>query len=173
MEEQFDAILYLGPPSSMTASKLAPALCSDRVYMEMRISRLELIPPPPGAAFTQAGQLKGYCARPEGYTEISDREPAITERVRKLLLDAALGKVNAESIAPESRNRLVPFLQGDGPRFLGRAGKLESLVLLEDSDSSGKRVRRYRTVFANGLRIIWTVGLSSTGTIVSLNPRPE
>jgi len=44
-EEQFDAILYLGPPSSMTASKLAPALCSDRVYMEMRIWRLGLIPP--------------------------------------------------------------------------------------------------------------------------------
>src|SRR5262249_18330407 len=34
VEDQVDAILYLGPPSSMTASKLAPALCSDRAYIE-------------------------------------------------------------------------------------------------------------------------------------------
>src|SRR5215831_7736608 len=30
-----------------------------------------------------------------------------------------------------------------------------------------------RSVFVSGLRIIWTVGLSSAGTIVSLDPRPE
>ena len=130
-------------------------------------------PPPPGAAFTPASQLKDYCARPGGYTEISDREPAITERVRKLLRDAAQGKVNADSIAPESRNRLIPFLEGDGTRYLGRAGEIESLVLLEESEPGGKRVRRYRSVFESGLRIIWTVGLSSTGTILSLSPRQE
>jgi hypothetical protein len=173
MEEQIDAILYLGPPSSMTAAKLATALCSDRIYMDMRSWRLGLIPPPPGAAFTPAEQLKEYCAQPGKFTEVPDREPAITERMGKLLRDAAQGKVNADSIAPESRNRLIPFLESDGQRYLGHAGELESLVLLEESDSSGKRVRRYRSVFASGLRIIWTVGLSSSGAIVSLNPRPE
>jgi hypothetical protein len=173
MEEQFDAILYLGPPSSMTAAKLAPALCSDRIYIEMRNWRLGLVPPPPGAAFAPAGQLKEYCAHPGKFTEVPDREPAITERIGKLIRDAAQGKVNADGIAPESRNRLIPFLESDGPRYLGRAGDLESLVLLEESDSNGKRVRRYRSVFASGLRIIWTVGLSSNGAIVSLTPRPE
>jgi hypothetical protein len=64
MEEQFDAILYLGRPSSMTASKLAPALCSDRAYIEMRLRRLALVPPPPAATFTPADQLKNYCADP-------------------------------------------------------------------------------------------------------------
>ncbi len=78
MEEQFDAILYLGPPSSMTAAKLAPALCADRAYIEMRIARLELIPPPPGAALPPGDQLRAYCAHPAGLTEIPDREPAYT-----------------------------------------------------------------------------------------------
>jgi hypothetical protein len=173
LEDQFDAILYLGPPSSMTMSKLSLALCSDRAYMEMRLRRLALIPPPPGATFSPAQQLKDYCAHPEGYTEIPDREPAITELMRKTLRDAAYGKVDPDSIAPESRERLISFLQRDGPRYLGTAGELKSLALLMDTDSGGKHVRRYRTVFASGLRIIWTVGLSSAGTIESLDPRPE
>jgi hypothetical protein len=173
MEEQFDAILYLGPPSSMTAAKLAPALCSDRIYMQMRRWRLGLIPPPPGVAVTLAEQLKDHCANSGKLTEVPDREPAITKRIGELLREAAQGKVNPDSIAIESRSRLIPFLESDGPRFLGRAGELESLALLEESDSSGRRMRRYRSVFASGLRIIWTVELSSTGAVVSLNPRPE
>lgn len=81
------------------------------------------------------------------------------------------------SIAVESRDRLIAFLERDGPRYLGPAGNLEFL-LLEDSDSGGNRVRRYRSIFASGIRIIWTVGLSSAGTIMSLIPdrsngRPE
>lgn len=173
MEEQFDAILYLGPPSSMTSARLAPALCSDRDYMKMRTWRLGLIPPPPGATLTPADQLKENCAHPGKLTEVLDREPAITERIARLLRDAAQGRVDADGIAPESRSRLIPFLESDGPRFLGHAGALVSLVLLEDSDYDGKRVRRYRSVFASGLKVIWTVGLSSTGAIVSLHPRPE
>jgi hypothetical protein len=173
IEGQSDAILYLGPPSSMTAAKLAPALCSDRAYIEMRLGRLALIPPPPGATFAPADQLKEYCAHPGGYEEIPDREPILTERIRKMLEEAAHGKVNADSIAPESRDRLVAFLERDGPRYLGPAGKLESLILLEDDHSGGKRVRRYRSVFASGLKITWTIGFSSEGAIVSLDPRPE
>jgi hypothetical protein len=172
-EEQFDAVLYLGPPSSMATSKLPTALCSDRGYLEMRLWRLNLIPPPPGATFSPAEQLKDYCAHPGGYREISDGAPAITELVRKTLRDAARGKVSPDDIAPESRSRLISFLERDGPRFLGPAGELKSLVLLEDRDSGGTRVRRYRSVFASDLRIIWTVGISSSGAIVSLDPRPE
>ena len=173
IEEQFDAILYLGPPSSMTASRLAPTLCSDPAYMEMRLWRLSLLPPPPGATFAPADQLKDYCAHLGGYKEIPDRESALTERLRKVLEEAAHGKVNSDSLAPESRDRLTAFLERDGPRYLAQAGKLESLTLLEDSDSAGKRVRRYRSVFASGLKMMWTVGFSSAGTIVSLDPRPE
>jgi len=56
--------------------------------------------------------------------ETADTQPAITELVRKTLRDAAQGKVNADAIAPESRDRLVAFLERDGPPFLGRARPL-------------------------------------------------
>ena len=42
-EEQFDAVLYLGPPSGMTRSLLSPALCRDPAYMDMRRERLSLV----------------------------------------------------------------------------------------------------------------------------------
>jgi hypothetical protein len=55
MEDQFDALLYLGPPSSMTRSRLSPALCADSAYMEMRLSRMSLVKQPTDG-------LKNYCA---------------------------------------------------------------------------------------------------------------
>jgi len=160
MEEQFDAILYLGPPSAMTMAQLSPALCSG-------LPSSSLAPTAPAA------RLKEYCATLGGNTEIPDREPAITYLIREMIRDAAQGKVDPARIAPESRERLIPFLQDIGPRFLGPAGALESLTLLVDTHEGGKHVRRYRAVFANGPKIIWTVGLSSAGSIVSLDPRPE
>jgi hypothetical protein len=44
MEDQFDAILYLGPPSTITLSKLNKAKCSDKEYMRMRLGRMALVP---------------------------------------------------------------------------------------------------------------------------------
>ena len=46
MEDQFDALLYLGPPSSITMAQMSPTLCSDRRYMEMRLRRMALSPVP-------------------------------------------------------------------------------------------------------------------------------
>jgi hypothetical protein len=40
MQDQFDAILYLGPPSELTWSRLSPALSSDLEYVKMRADRL-------------------------------------------------------------------------------------------------------------------------------------
>jgi hypothetical protein len=40
MQEVVDAILYLGPPSTITHSRLSPELCSDPVYLKMRLERL-------------------------------------------------------------------------------------------------------------------------------------
>jgi len=62
MEDQFDAVLYLGPPSKMTMSHLPPALCADPEYLRMRLGRLALVPPPPGAPITESEMLKSYCA---------------------------------------------------------------------------------------------------------------
>lgn len=36
MSEQYDAVLYLGPPASITLSKVPAALCTDSEFMQMR-----------------------------------------------------------------------------------------------------------------------------------------
>jgi hypothetical protein len=40
MEEQFDAVLYLGPKSEITYAELTKSLCADPEYVEMRAARL-------------------------------------------------------------------------------------------------------------------------------------
>ena len=57
-EEQLDAVLYLGPPSSMTTSWPSPALCRDPAYMDMRRERLSLL-----GMQRDLEQLQRYCAR--------------------------------------------------------------------------------------------------------------
>ncbi len=37
---QFDAVLYLGPPSQMTISRLPASLCADATYLKMRQDRM-------------------------------------------------------------------------------------------------------------------------------------
>jgi hypothetical protein len=178
LEDQFDAELYLGLPSTMTTAHLAPALCADRKYVDMRLARLALVPPPPGAPVSPADSLKDYCAHPFAATTsaagpVTDRDPRITELVRATLRDAAQGRVDPARIAPESQARLIPFLKQIGPGLLAPAGAIESFVLVSDTNDNGKRTRRYRATFASGERVMWTVGLTSSGTIVSLDPRPE
>jgi hypothetical protein len=47
MEDQFDAVLYLGPSAAMTTAQPSPALCSDRAYVAARLARMTLIGLPP------------------------------------------------------------------------------------------------------------------------------
>ena len=42
MEDEFDALLYLGAPSEITHAELAPELCADSSYRKMRTGRLSL-----------------------------------------------------------------------------------------------------------------------------------
>ena len=58
MEDQFDAVLYFGAPSTITIARLAPARCLDQGYMQMRLKRMALVPGGEG----QINQLKQYCA---------------------------------------------------------------------------------------------------------------
>ncbi len=49
MDEQFDAIVYLGPPSAMTRSRLSPATCADSAYITTRLGRMALVGVPTDA----------------------------------------------------------------------------------------------------------------------------
>jgi hypothetical protein len=55
-DEQFDAVIYLGPSSAMTTSQFSPALCRDPAYMEMRMRRIAAVGPRP-----EAERLRQYC----------------------------------------------------------------------------------------------------------------
>lgn len=60
MEEQFDALLYLGPFSSITFSKPRASLCRDSAFMEMRKHRANLSGVP-GLAETVEMIIKTSC----------------------------------------------------------------------------------------------------------------
>jgi hypothetical protein len=47
MEDQFDAVLYLGPPSSLTYARVPAALCQDQRFVTKRLERLTRFAPPP------------------------------------------------------------------------------------------------------------------------------
>jgi hypothetical protein len=60
MAEQYNAILYLGPPSSITISKPSTSLCADPGYMRMRKQRAELVALPSMASRAGA-EFEMYC----------------------------------------------------------------------------------------------------------------
>jgi hypothetical protein len=57
MEEEFDAVLYLGPVSTITLAPLSPTRCADVAFMEMRLARMALVPGSEG----RVNGLKAYC----------------------------------------------------------------------------------------------------------------
>ena len=61
MEQQYDAVLYLGPVSSITFAELPAALCSDAEYTKMRLARTAL--GPGGPTGPDAVEFNRQCAR--------------------------------------------------------------------------------------------------------------
>ena len=55
MEDKVDAILYLGPPSTLTQARLSPSVCAESAYMQIRLGRMALVGMP-------TERLKNYCA---------------------------------------------------------------------------------------------------------------
>jgi hypothetical protein len=60
-EQPYDAVMNLGPFPAITIERIAPALCSDAKYMEMRLRRMAIVPPPPGAPMPPIERLKEHC----------------------------------------------------------------------------------------------------------------
>ena len=58
LENQVDAVLYLGPASSLTHSRLSAGLCADDSYREMRVRRMALSF---GTEAAAAGALDAEC----------------------------------------------------------------------------------------------------------------
>jgi hypothetical protein len=62
-QEQFDAVLYIGSPSTITYSRMSRALCADAAYMKMRLQRITLMAGPIGEQV--ADGLRRYCDLPK------------------------------------------------------------------------------------------------------------
>ena len=61
MQDQFDAILYLGPARSITYSTLTRSACADQEYLQMRIGRMKISA---GTNAALAGkELQEYCSK--------------------------------------------------------------------------------------------------------------
>jgi hypothetical protein len=56
LEDQYDALLYIGPRASWSYAMVSPALCADPAYVEMRTGRMAL-------AEWKSDQLEGYCGK--------------------------------------------------------------------------------------------------------------
>jgi hypothetical protein len=56
MEEQYDAILFIGPQAASSLATVSPALCADPSYVEMRTHRMAL-------AEWKFDQFENYCDR--------------------------------------------------------------------------------------------------------------
>jgi hypothetical protein len=62
MQEQFDAVIYLGPELSFKEWAWSREQCSDRAYLDMRWRRLEMLRPLAGAATdAEIARLKKSC----------------------------------------------------------------------------------------------------------------
>jgi hypothetical protein len=59
MEDQFDAVLYLGPPSTLRVAPLSPTICADRDYVETHLRRMAIA----GLPASEPDKLKRLCAR--------------------------------------------------------------------------------------------------------------
>lgn len=55
-EDQYDALLYIGPRASWSYAMVSPALCADPAYVEMRTGRMAL-------AEWKSDQFKDYCGK--------------------------------------------------------------------------------------------------------------
>jgi hypothetical protein len=62
-QEQFDAMLYVGPPSAITQSRMSRSLCADAAYMKMRFQRISLMEKSMGEQI--ADGLRRYCDSPK------------------------------------------------------------------------------------------------------------
>ena len=56
MEDQYAALLYVGPRTSWSYATVSPALCADSTYVEMRSARMALVE-------WRTDQLDDYCGK--------------------------------------------------------------------------------------------------------------
>lgn len=81
------------------------------------------------------------------------------------------GWINPElaAIVADPETKLVPFLERIAPKPLGPLGELQSLTVVDGSDGSAARTRKYQAVFGDEGRISCTIEIGGGGRHVSVH----
>ncbi|MBI1852480.1 MAG: beta-lactamase family protein [Planctomycetes bacterium] len=103
---------------------------------------------------------------------IEDGDPKTTSALRDVVLGIASGKIDRSPFTESAQKGLVPMIEKQGPRLLGRLGKLESFVLLERRGDGGTTTHRYRATFEKG-KLVWEFRTTADGKIESIEPPTE
>ena len=106
--------------------------------------------------------------KPAEETPIADKEPQVTQMVRRLLQDIADGKARPEQFTEELRKHLFPDeIQELGPA-LKEMGEVKALELMEKTDGGEQRNYRYRARYSQRT-IMVSVGLTRGDLIAKLD----
>lgn len=110
----------------------------------------------------------------KGETPIPDTEPQVTQILRQVLTDLAVGKADASHFTPDMSAALTPAVIAQTNGNLAPAGafKPDALALMSRAEENGLRVYRYRALYGE-TPVVWTVHLTKEGKIAGMVPQGE
>jgi hypothetical protein len=130
MQEQFDAVLYLGPKSEITYAKLSKTLCADPDYVEMRASRMAAaMRPPPGAPASTASPADFFRMRCNAVVQgpRNTPTPGLEALARRIMEGDARGEPAIDIMSPGLAQAAQAQRDGLMKAYV-RSGPLKSLT---------------------------------------------
>lgn len=155
MEQQFDAILYLGPASGITYGGQSRSLCADPDYVEMRARRMALM----GAEAGFRARCKALLEEPR-----TTPTPGLEALARRIIEGVGKGEPPLDIMGPGLTQAVQAQRESLAQRFL-RSGPLQSLAFAGPAPNGGDL---YRAVFANNFSIATVAPPGPDGKINAL-----
>jgi CubicO group peptidase (beta-lactamase class C family) len=106
------------------------------------------------------------------FSGITDNDLQTTALLKKVLSDAAEGRVDPLLFSDEAQKGFVPSFKEFGPLVFGGFEPLQSFVLVEDKQNEDKKVRRYAALYGKKL-VTWSFNLTRENKIESFEPKME
>jgi hypothetical protein len=101
-----------------------------------------------------------------------DKDPQITEMLRKLVVSTAEGKADEGLFTPEARTAIFPDKAREAGEFLKTLGALQSVEPLEQAKNGEDRHYKYRLSFASA-KLLCNLTLNKEGKISGITMMPE
>jgi hypothetical protein len=103
---------------------------------------------------------------------IADGDAELTAIIKKVLVEGAQDKLDAELFTPEAQKDFVPSYRNFGLPFFLSLEPLKSLVLLEHRETESGIVRRYRSI--HGKKVVnWEFRFSKDKKLISFDSKAE